>query len=141
MSHSKLVVILAAFCGCSASPPHYDLQHVILGQVEGHTVVVEGRIDTLGVDLYSLQPFSVPVEQFDENCLPLLLSSDDVQRAKQLHGQYATITGELIPLADLVQAIPSHSGQVDGRQWSGTKCDSAYVLYVTRLTCAELCRN
>ncbi|HWL95566.1 MAG TPA: hypothetical protein VNT79_18755 [Phycisphaerae bacterium] len=91
---------------------------------------VVGKMDTSGVNFYSLVAPNASEDRAE--CIALILTGADQQRAKRLNGTRVLARGRIIFLADLNQAIPGQIGEINGRAWSGTRCGEV-ALYVTSL--------
>jgi hypothetical protein len=128
----KLAFAILGIVGCAAPPPTAPFHSVLRGEVaQTPTVAVLGRVDTTGVNFYSL--FDVAASVAGTDCIALLLTDRDRRRAKLLDGKQVRVRGKMMFQADLDQILPSQSGEIDGRKWSGTRCTGETVLYVTKI--------
>jgi hypothetical protein len=94
-------------------------------------VRVVGFVDTQGVNFYSL--FSDRSQRNGINCIPLILNRRGQSDSKRLSGRKVEVAGNVIPMADLNEAIPTEFGQVNRRDWSGTRCNGQAAIYVKRM--------
>ena len=123
--------ILGVAC-CAGPPVPTPFHSVLRGEVtDTSTVAVSGKIDTTGVNFYSLFDGGASVAGSD--CIALVLTDSDQQRAKLLNGKPVRVRGKIMFQADLNRILPNQSGEINGRAWSGTRCTGETVLYVTEL--------
>ena len=93
-------------------------------------VTVAGLMDTAGVNFYSLSrsPNAAP-----EDCIALILKRHDQFLAKTSNRKRVVVRGRVFSMDELDQVIPRQHGQINGRQWSVTKCAAKMAIYVTDL--------
>lgn len=96
---------------------------------------LDGIFDKTGINFYSL------VESTDrigsEQCIPLIMTPSDQERSKLLDGKRVKIEGRAIYLSDLYRVIPTQTGEINGRTWSGTRCASEVAIFVSRMETAQ----
>ncbi len=124
-------VLLACVSGCASGYARKPFSELFNGSVTGNRVMVEGRMDTSGINFYSLQARDDASE--GSNCVALILNEPDRKRAKSLHDKVIEVRGKPIGMGDLNNLLPNYSGEINGRPWSGTKCDGQFVIYVDEL--------
>lgn len=93
-------------------------------------IIVAGVMDTSGVNFFSL--FGSGARD-GSDCVPLILNHLGQTRAKQLSGRRVLVQGRAIPMDELDQVIPGQYGEIDGREWSGTRCFGKTAIYVVRI--------
>jgi hypothetical protein len=129
-----VIATAAALCACTYARPSFG--QLFDGTVEdGTRLVPTGRMDTSGINFSSLQSRDSISNESD--CIALILSASDRKRAKNLHGKVVEVAGEAIAMGDVRKMFPNDFGEINGRPWSGTKCDGAYAIYVRSVRRAD----
>lgn len=131
----KSLMSLSAFValsGCMASQSTVPFSRAQAGDLAAPSnLSVAGVIDTTGVNIYSL--FMDEGDRSGTDCIPLILDREGQTRAKRLAGSRAVVSGNAIPMAELNQTMPNQYGEINGREWSGTRCTGRIAIYVTAL--------
>jgi hypothetical protein len=91
-------------------------------------VEFDGKLDSIGDHLFSLH--SRGSFGRDLNCIALILSDSQRNRARSLVGQDVRIRASMISTADMQTIFPSSEGEINGRAWFGTECHSDHVAFV-----------
>jgi hypothetical protein len=116
---------------CAVPYRKVSYSDVFEGRLEvGAHVRVRGKMDTSGINFYSLQD-QAGGEGY--NCVALILSQSGRKRAKSLNGKDVTVLGNVLGAGDLDTILPNQDGEINGRFWGGTKCNGSHVIYVTSL--------
>lgn len=124
--------ILVGLVGCASQTANVRFDDVLNGNISTSSdFAVIGLMDTTGVNFYSL--FREHDQQSSSNCIPLILDHPGQIRAKQLHGARVLVRGHAIPMDELNDVLPYKYGEINGREWSGTRCDGRIGIYVTNL--------
>ena len=92
-------------------------------------ITIVGVIDTTGINFYSL--FENDDHRSGNHCMSLILDRDGQAAAKRLSGQRVQVSGNAIPMVELEEAMPNKYGEINGREWSGTRCGGHIAIYVT----------
>jgi hypothetical protein len=130
----RSLIYLFAFAGlmACASQPTIPFSRAQAGDfAPTPKLSVVGVVDTTGVNFYSL--FMDETQRSGTDCIPLILNRQDQALAKQLSGRRAIATGSAIPMDELNQAMPNQYGEINGREWSGTRCTGHVAIFVTAL--------
>jgi len=128
-----LIPALMTLSACVSPVSTANFDDVYLGSLSYPSEVsLDGVIDTSGTNFYSLFDFGSPLTGSD--CIPLILDRTGQNRAKRLNGRRVVVQGRVIPMDKLNEVIPGQYGEIDGREWSGTRCDGKAAIYVTQLT-------
>jgi hypothetical protein len=123
---------IACFSGCATSKTPTSFDSVFRGEAAGASDVgVSGVIDTGGVNFYSL--FSAADRREGPGCIGLILSRSDQKKANILNGRKVFVRGKVIFRSDLNATLPNEYGEINGRPWSGTRCNGEALIYVTEL--------
>jgi hypothetical protein len=104
----------------------------IKGEIpESKTYSIAGVFDRTGINSHALVASSDDIGA--GNCVPLVVSDSDAARADKLHGKKVAVEGGVIFLADLNKVMEGQHGEINGRAWSGTRCESEVLVVVKRL--------
>ena len=132
MLKTLMLPSLLVLSACLSHRTITDFEDVFRGSITYPAeITVDGLMDTSGVNFYSL--FNVGSPLTGSDCIPLILDSVGQDRAKRLSGRRVTVQGRALPMDELNEAIPGQYGEIDGREWSGTRCDGRAAIYVTQL--------
>lgn len=123
---------IVALSGCVNSQSTIPFSRAQAGDITTTSQLsVAGVIDTTGVNFYSL--FMDEDQRSGTDCIPLILDHEGQALAKRLTGSRAMVSGSAIPMVELNQAMPNQYGEINGREWSGTRCTGKIAIYVTAL--------
>jgi hypothetical protein len=126
------LLALVALSGCTAPQSAIPFSRAQAGDfVSTSKLSVVGVIDTTGVNFYSL--FADESQRAGTDCISLILDHQGQAIAKRLSGRGAIATGNAIPMDELNQAMPNQYSEINGREWSGTRCTGRIAIYVTAL--------
>jgi hypothetical protein len=132
--HRRLTTLFAlvGLTGCVSQQNTIPFARAQAGDFALTTEIsVIGVLDTTGVNFYSL--FMDDSQRASPECIPLILDRQDQTLAKRLSGRRAIVSGRAIPMDELNQALPNEYGEINGREWSGTRCTGRIAIYVTAL--------
>lgn len=136
--HKPLIPVLTllTLLGCAAQQEMISFSKAQTGDLtQTSNLSVVGVLDTTGVNFYSL--FADENELQGTDCIPLILDREDQIFAKRSKGRRAMVFGSAIPMDELNQAMPNEYGEINGREWSGTKCNGRLAIFVTELTALD----
>lgn len=113
-------------------------------EVELHSLLIapesRGHISTRGVlyvsgSIVSLYPSGVnPNRGLNGECAALIIDNEMRETVSGWNGESVSVSGRIMSLSAIRDAIPNHSGTVDGRVWSGSTCDTNIAVYVQQMS-------
>ena len=131
------ITILSSSVACASQALITPFSDAMSGHIDvSKEVRLLGIMDTKGVNFYSLFSNRSPLNSTD--CLALILDRKGQKEAKAVANRSVEVSGRIIPLDQLNEVMPSEYGQIEGRDWSGTRCTGRSVVYVTSIRASKI---